>query len=378
MVDSLGSSARRSAWRRSTVSASETDEDGRRSRIGPNTRVVTDDGRDVVSGLRRDGPGRRCAATRRSATTRTREVGGHVPGHRRRALLDPRRLRHGRRRRHRAPARPRQRVHQHRRREGVPGGGRGGPQAAPDGAPTRPWSACPTSASARRSPRSSSRTRAQHVDEAALIAHVKAQPRRLQGAQAGHRGRRSIGRAANGKLDYKGVRESHRRRSAAFVARRRRPPVPSRSPWQISGSTARWRSSRAPAAGSAASTRSSLAKRGALRRRQRPRRRRRRLGQLGGPGPDRRRRDQGGRRRRRRRHQLGRHARGRRGDRADGHRRLRPRRHRHQQRRHPARQDVPQHDAGPARSGARRPPARAPSTSPSRRGCTCASSSTAG
>ena len=28
--------------------------------------------------------------------------------------------------------------------------------------------------------------------------------------------------------------------------------------------------------------------------------------------------------------------------------------------------------------GARRPPARAPSTSPSRRGCTCASSSTAG
>ena len=71
------------------------------------------------------------------------------------------------------------------------------------------------------------------------------------------------------------------------------------------------------------------------------------------------------------------HARGRRGHRADRARRLRTRRHRHQQRRHPARQDVPQHDARPGRPGASTCTSRARSTSPSRRGCTCASRPTA-
>ena len=47
---------------------------------------------------------------------------------------------------------------------------------------------------------------------------------------------------------------------------------------------------------------------------------------------------------------------GRRGHRAVGHRRVRACRHRRQQRRHPARQVVPQHDARPARPGDRRPP----------------------
>ena len=44
----------------------------------------------------------------------------HVPRRRRRALVDPRRLRDRRGRRHRQAARPRVGVHQHRRREGVP------------------------------------------------------------------------------------------------------------------------------------------------------------------------------------------------------------------------------------------------------------------
>ena len=52
----------------------------------------------------------------------------HVQGDRRRALFDPRRLRHGRGRRHPRPARSRLGVHQHRRREGVSRRGRRGPQ----------------------------------------------------------------------------------------------------------------------------------------------------------------------------------------------------------------------------------------------------------
>ena len=59
------------------------------------------------------------------------EVGGDVRGHRRRPLLDPGRLRRGRRRRHRAPPRPGFRLHQHRRREGLPRRGRRGAEAAP-------------------------------------------------------------------------------------------------------------------------------------------------------------------------------------------------------------------------------------------------------
>ena len=72
---------------------------------------------------------------------------------------DPGRLRHGRRRRHGPPARPRLGVHQHRRREGLPRGGRGGPQAASRRSPTPWWSGCPTSASGDRRRRASSRAR---------------------------------------------------------------------------------------------------------------------------------------------------------------------------------------------------------------------------
>ena len=130
MVDSLGSSEAIGM-----ASSTVTSDDAAATatfQIGPDTRVVTDDGRDVRVGLGRDGPRRHARAHADRLLQGPREVGGDVPRHRRRALLDPRRLRHGRRRRHGAPARPRQPVHQHRRREGLPGGGRGGAQAAPD------------------------------------------------------------------------------------------------------------------------------------------------------------------------------------------------------------------------------------------------------
>ena len=79
----------------------------------------------------------------------------------------------GRRRRHRAPARPRQPVHQHRRREGLPGGGRGGAQAAPDRGRRRRRRRARRALRRGRSPRSSSPHAGDTIDEAALIAHVK-------------------------------------------------------------------------------------------------------------------------------------------------------------------------------------------------------------
>ena len=95
------------------------------------------------------------AAASRSATTRTRKVRGHLPGHRRRPLLGPRRLRQGRRRRHACTCSAVARLHQHRRREGLPRGGRGGAQGHPACA-TPWWSASPTSGSASASARWSS------------------------------------------------------------------------------------------------------------------------------------------------------------------------------------------------------------------------------
>ena len=196
MIDSLGSSARRSAWRpidhrRRRTSADTAQVHARRRHAGasPTTAATS------MPGSRRASAASRSAAARRSATTRTRRR--RPP---RSSMIDgvrysiPGDYADGRRRRHGHAARARQPVHQHRRREGVPRGGRGGAQAAPDGRTTRPSSACPTSASARRSPRSSSRTPAATLDEAALIAHVKEHLAALQGAQAGaHRSTPSAG-----------------------------------------------------------------------------------------------------------------------------------------------------------------------------------------
>ena len=80
---------------------------------------------------------------------------GHVPHRRRPALLDPRRLRDDRRRRHDPPARPRLGVHQHRRREGVPRRGRARAARRTPTCSTASSSASPTTGGARWSSRSS-------------------------------------------------------------------------------------------------------------------------------------------------------------------------------------------------------------------------------
>ena len=124
--------ARRSAWRRARSTADDAAQTAT-FQLGPEHAR-----RHRRRARRRRGApaswaGWRCAATRRSATTRTPR--SRRPRSRsstacatRSPATSP-----GRRRRHRAPARPRQPVHQHRRREGLPRGGRGGAQAAPDG-----------------------------------------------------------------------------------------------------------------------------------------------------------------------------------------------------------------------------------------------------
>ncbi len=130
MVDSLGSSE-------AIGMASNTTQAGAGGEtatftLGANTRVVTDDGRDVVPGSGELGRVAQRGFTPIGYYKDEAKSAPDVRHHRRRALLDPRRLRHGRRRRHRRAPRPGQPVHQHRRREGVPGGGRGVPQAPPD------------------------------------------------------------------------------------------------------------------------------------------------------------------------------------------------------------------------------------------------------
>ena len=83
------------------------------------------------------------------------EDGGHVPRHRRRALVDPRRHGRGRGRRHDRAARPRRGV------ASTPAARRCTPRRSRACSrptrrwPTRSWSACPTSASASGSPPSS-------------------------------------------------------------------------------------------------------------------------------------------------------------------------------------------------------------------------------
>ena len=83
------------------------------------------------------------------------QVGGDVPHDQRRALVGARRLRTRRSRQLDRAARPRLGRDQLGRREGVPRRGRGSGEAAPDGRPTASWWACPTTASAKPSPRSS-------------------------------------------------------------------------------------------------------------------------------------------------------------------------------------------------------------------------------
>ena len=71
---------------------------------------------------------------------------------------------------------------------------------------TRSWSACPTTASARRSSPSSSPATPSAFDEATLIEHVK---ERLASYKAPKHVLPidTIGRAANGKVDYQRLRQ---------------------------------------------------------------------------------------------------------------------------------------------------------------------------
>ena len=125
--------------------------------LGPDVKVLTEDGRPVEPGLRRGrrpGPGR--AQPARLLQGRG-EVGPHLQGDRRRALLHPGRLRPGRAGRDHPPAGPGVGLHQLGRREDLPRGGRGGAEDARRGARRRrggrartrrtasrswPWSSC--------------------------------------------------------------------------------------------------------------------------------------------------------------------------------------------------------------------------------------------
>ena len=142
--------------------------------LGDNARVITDDGRDVVPGSGETGRVAVRGYTPDRLLQGSREVGLHVRHHRRRDVLDPRRLRDGRGRRHAHPARSRLGVHQHRRREGVPRRGRRGAQVATPPCSTPSPSASPTTSSARPSPRwSQLKDGARRSTSRALIDHVK-------------------------------------------------------------------------------------------------------------------------------------------------------------------------------------------------------------
>ena len=101
--------------------------------VGENTRVVDEDRPRREAGLGRDRPRRRRRLPAHRVLQGRGQVGGHLPHDRRTPLLGAGRLRPGRGGRHDHPPRPRLGVHQHGRREGVPRGGRGGPQDPRDG-----------------------------------------------------------------------------------------------------------------------------------------------------------------------------------------------------------------------------------------------------
>ena len=205
LVDTLGSSeAIGMATSATTADASTASAS---FRLAANTRVITEQGDGRCTGIRRGGARGDVRADAARLLQGSEQVGGHLPHRRRGALHDPRRLGDGRHRRHRAAARPRQPVHQHRRREGLPGRGRGGAQAAPRRRRCRRRRR-PRRALRRGDPRAwSNRPSGAEIDEAALITHVK---ERLAAYKAPKRviPVSSVNRAPNGKLDYKALREA--------------------------------------------------------------------------------------------------------------------------------------------------------------------------
>ena len=157
-----------------------------RSTPARDTVVLDDD----LQAARRRAPARSAgspaAATSRSATTRTRRRrrrrSSTVDGMR---YVDPRRLRHGRGRRHDHAARPRLGVHQHRRREGLPRGGRGALKAHPEvfdavvvGVPDERWGERVAAVVQPRDGRRADARRARRRTAATTIAGYKV-PRKL-------------------------------------------------------------------------------------------------------------------------------------------------------------------------------------------------------
>ena len=157
--------------------------------------------------LRRDRHGRRRRVRADRLLQGSGEVGADVPHDRRRALLVPRRLRQGRRRRHVDPARPRQPGDQLRRREDLPRGGRGGGQAGRPASSTASSSASTTSGSVRPSRRSCRwhrRRRRRRGDRDRRRERPTRRATRRRGAWCSCA---QVPRAPNGKADYKTAKQ---------------------------------------------------------------------------------------------------------------------------------------------------------------------------
>ena len=211
MVDSLGSSEAISMANATTTA--EGTSPTARFRLGPNTRVLTDDGRDVVPGsgergrvaLRGRTPIGYYKDPEKSAATFTVVDGVRysIPGDWAEVAEDGAVVLLGR---------------------GSQSINTGGEKVYPEEveevlkhtrrSPTPPWSVCPTSASGRRSRHWSRCFPGQSLDAADVIAHVKGHlasykaPKRVIEVP-------TVGRAANGKLDYRRLRAEAEREVAA-------------------------------------------------------------------------------------------------------------------------------------------------------------------
>ena len=157
--------------------------------LGENTKVITEDGHAVEPGSGEIG---------RVAVGGFQPIGYYKDPEktaatfitvRGQALLVPRRLRPGRGRRLAHPPRPGFGVHQHRRREGLPRGGRGGPQDPPVGARRRRRRRARREVRRGDHRRGRADARASSIDAGDVIAHVKGEAGVVQGAQARAHGR---------------------------------------------------------------------------------------------------------------------------------------------------------------------------------------------
>ena len=203
-LDSLGSSE--GVGFAGSISAPGSEPKTAKFTIGAHTKVFTDDGARSRARLRRG----RAARGRRQHPGRLlqgrAQVGRDVPHDRRRALVGAGRLRERRGRRHDHAARPRLGGHQLGRREDLPRGGRGGGEGASRRWSTASSSACPTSASAKRSPRSSRAATGVSLDARRPHRARSSRWRATSGRAASCSCRRSCA-GPNGKADYKWAKQ---------------------------------------------------------------------------------------------------------------------------------------------------------------------------